>query len=179
MGSNTQIGNKVLRMPNYKIRKNYGFTYLGLLFIIVLLGINLALAGTLYSFAQQREKERELIFVGNQFIRAISLYYQSTPGTIKRYPRNFEDLLMDNRFVNLQRYLRKIYFDPITRTQEWGIVRAPDGGIMGVYSQSTKKPLKTSDLSLHNSILNKESYQDWQFIWDANVTSIDNIVPHK
>jgi type II secretory pathway pseudopilin PulG len=155
-------------MIDCKLKKNGGFTYLGLLFIIVLMGINLALAGTLYSFAQQREKEQQLLFVGNQFKQAISLYYQRTPGTIKRYPLSLEDLLQDNRFVNLQRYLRKIYIDPITKTQDWGLVKAPDGGIMGIHSLSTDKTLKTTNFDLYNLELeNKTRYSDWWFTYVA------------
>lgn len=147
--------------------KTAGFTYLGLLFIIVLLGITLALAGTLYSFAQQREKERQLIFIGNQFKQAILNYYLASPGNIKRYPLRLEDLLQDNRFVSVQRHLRKLYTDPITKSQDWGLVKAPDGGIMGVYSKSTDLTLKTSGFDLIASNLpNKPRYQDWKFTYD-------------
>ena len=162
-------------MVIYAFKKNGGFTYLGLLFIIALLGISLALAGTLYSFAQQREKERQLLFVGNQFKQAISLYYQHSPGTVKRYPMRLEDLLQDNRFVNLQRYLRKIYIDPITKTQDWGIVKAPDGGVMGIYSLSTDKALKTANFDLYNLELeNKTRYSDWQFTYENTEGLLQN-----
>ncbi|NOU25002.1 MAG: type II secretion system protein [Methylotenera sp.] len=168
-------------IPN-KLNKNNGFTYLGLLFIIALMGVTLALAGTLYSFVQQREKERQLIFVGNQFKQAISLYYQRTPGNIKRYPQRLEDLLQDNRFVSLQRYLRKIYVDPITRTQEWGLVKAPDGGFMGVHSLSTGKSLKTSNFDSSNlDFHNKTHYSDWQFTYE-NIEPqkpLDNLIPKE
>lgn len=147
--------------------KNAGFTYLGLLFIIVLLGITLALAGTLYSFAQQREKERQLIFIGNQFKQAITFYYQYTPGSIKRYPLRLEDMLQDNRFVSVKRHLRKIYIDPITKSQDWGLVKAADGGIMGVYSKSTDVTLKTAGFDfLDANMPNKPRYIDWKFTYE-------------
>ncbi|NOU26027.1 MAG: type II secretion system protein [Methylotenera sp.] len=147
-----------------------GFTYLGVLFIITILGITLALAGTLYSFTQQREKERQLLFVGNQFKQAIGLYYQRTPGYIKRYPVRLEYLLQDNRFVSVQRHLRKIYTDPMTKSQDWGLVNAPDGGIMGVYSKSTDFSLKVSGFEFANiNLPNKPRYSDWQFIYDVPV----------
>ena len=107
-----------------------------------------------------------MLFIGNQFKQAIALYYQRTPGTIKRYPQRLEDLLEDNRFVNLQRYLRKIYLDPITKTQEWGLVKAPDGGVMGIHSLSAEKTLKTANFDLFNLELeNKTRYSDWQFTY--------------
>ena len=150
-------------MTYSKIR---GFTYLGLLFILVLIGITIAMAGTLWSFAQKREMERQLLFAGTQFKRAIGLYYQHTPGIIKRYPITLEELLQDNRFVTTDRYLRRIYQDPISGTNEWGLVRAPDGGVMGVYSLSKEKPVKTTFLAtVTNLPVDIKTYADWQFIY--------------
>jgi type II secretory pathway pseudopilin PulG len=157
-------------MKVYKYKSNNGFTYIGLLFVIWLLAMNLTLASTLYSFTQQREKERQLIFIGNQFKQAIAQYYQHTPGTVKRYPRNLDDLLQDNRFVNIERHLRKIYIDPMTEKPEWGLVKAPDGGVMGVYSLSSGKALKTSNFDLGDINLHEQSrYSDWQFVYIDNL----------
>jgi len=83
---------------------------------------------------RQREKEAELIWIGNQFREAIGLYCQRSSGSVKRYPEKLEDLLEDRRFLNRQRYLRKIYADPVSAKAEWGLVQAPEGGIAGVYS---------------------------------------------
>ena len=33
-----------------------------------------------------------------------------------------------------QHYLRKLYRDPVTNQQQWGIILAPEDGIMGVQS---------------------------------------------
>ncbi len=143
-----------------------GFTYIGLLFFIAIIGITLAMASTLWSFAQQREKERELLFIGHQFRHAIGLYYERTPGTIKRYPSRLEDLLEDNRYVTTQRYLRKIYRDPMTGTHQWGLVSAPTGGVMGVYSLSESVPIKTSNFSSEDSTLDSaKKYVEWQFFY--------------
>lgn len=159
-------------MFKYKLRIYAGFTYIGLLFVIALIGINLALAGTLYSFVQQRERERQLLFIGNQFKQAIALYYLRSPGTVKVYPRRLEDLLQDNRFVNLQRYLRKIYVDPMTKTPNWGLVKSPDGGIMGVHSLSTDKSLKIANFdSLTFNSKSNQRYSDWQFTLESTESS--------
>lgn len=149
------------------LKAQQGFTYVGAMFIVFLLSLNLTLASTLYSFNQQREQELQLIFIGNQFKQAIANYYQKSPGVAKRYPQNFEVLLMDNRFVNTQRHLRKLYKDPITNQQDWGIIRAYDGGIMGVYSLSNKKVLKTSNFAADNlSLTDKVYYSDWKFTFE-------------
>jgi len=147
-------------------QKSAGFTYLGLLFFIAIMGITLALASTLWSFAQQREKERELLFIGHQFRRAIGLYYERTPGTVKKYPNRLEDLLLDNRYVTLQRYLRQIYRDPITGSREWGLVPAPDGGVMGVYSKSEERTIKIGNFQFGDRLLGgQRKYSEWQFVY--------------
>lgn len=143
-----------------------GFTYVGLLIIIAIMGLSLALAGTLWTFTQQREQERQLIFVGNQYRQAISNYYQRTPGTIKTYPNTLKDLLQDNRYVSTQRYLRKLYLDPITLRLDWGLVMAPQGGIMGVYSKSKLHPIKSEGFKQVNAnFANQKEYSGWQFFY--------------
>lgn len=147
-------------------RHKTGFTYLGVLFTISIMGITLAMASALWSFAQQREKERELLFIGHQFRLAIGLYYERTPGAEKKYPHRLQDLLLDNRYVTSQRYLRQIYRDPITGNQDWGLVPAPSGGIMGVYSKSETTPIKTENFKIEDSTLEgSKKYTEWQFVY--------------
>lgn len=148
-----------------------GFTYIGVLIIVAIIGLTLALASTLWSFAQQRQKEQELIFVGNQFRQAIGQYYERSPGSVKIYPRTLEDLLQDNRYVSIQRYLRRIYRDPITGIAEWGLVMAPEGGVMGVHSNSDMKPIKeASFLGVNAGFEDGKKYSDWRFIYRPNVS---------
>lgn len=143
-----------------------GVTYLGLLFLIAFAGILASTTGVLWSSAQQRWKERELLFVGNEFRRAIQLYYQQTPGTVKRYPAKLEDLLKDTRQLTTQRYLRRLYNDPMTSSQEWGLVEAPGGGIMGVYSKSTATPFKQANFKERDADFEKAKiYADWKFVY--------------
>src|SRR5687767_12759040 len=106
-----------------KIKRSDGFTYMAVLFFVAIMGIVLSVTGVIWSTAQQREKERELLFVGNEFRKAIGAYYERTPGTVKKYPLSFNDLLKDNRQLATVRHLRRIYADPITAKSEWGIVR--------------------------------------------------------
>ena len=143
-----------------------GFTYLGALFAIGIMGAVLAATGTVFSQSAQREKERELLHVGNQFRRAIGLYYERTPGTVKRFPSAVDELLLDTRHLTVQHYLRRLHADPITGKVEWGYVRAPDGGIMGVHSLSEAAPIKSGNLRKNNeSFVNAARYTEWQFIY--------------
>lgn len=147
-------------------RTERGFTYLALLFTVAMAGIALAAAGVIWSTERQREREKELLFVGNQFRQAIRMYYEYSPGTIKQYPRSLNDLLQDNRYLRTERRLRRVYADPITGQTDWGLVPAPGGGIMGVFSLSNDRPMKTAGFALRDSGFEGASkYADWQFVY--------------
>ena len=153
--------------------KFLGFTYLSLLFIVAIMGASLALTGHLWKKTMQQEKERELLFVGNQFRRAVLLYYERTPSVVKQYPKDLNDLIKDNRYPSVQRYLREIYRDPITGNREWGIIQAPEGGVMGVNSLSTDIPQKTGNFSeQYAEFADSQKYSDWRFIYRPS-----NMVP--
>ena len=146
-------------------RRARGFTYLAVLFIVAILMGGLALVGEVWETSARRDKEVELLFVGHQYRRAIGLYYDSTPGSVKRYPRTLEDLVKDARQPATQRYLRRFYPDPITGKNEWGFVKAPDGGIQGVHSLSEEKPLKIAGFRVRDAGLEGAAkYGDWKFI---------------
>ena len=63
-----------------------GFTFIGLLVIVAIMGVALLAVGEVWSFAQKREKEHALLYVGGQFRQAIKLYYMHTPATGKLQP---------------------------------------------------------------------------------------------
>jgi type II secretory pathway pseudopilin PulG len=147
------------------VKRQAGFTYLTALFAVAILGGGLALLGEMWETAAKREKEAELLFVGEQYRRAIGLYYEATPGKVKRYPRTLEDLIKDPRHVRTERYLRKLYPDPITGKNEWGLQKAPDGGIQGVHSLSKDKPLKIAGFLVRDAGFERaQTYADWLFM---------------
>jgi type II secretory pathway pseudopilin PulG len=140
-----------------------GFTYLTVLFLVAFMGLGLALAGEVWQTGVAREREAQLLYAGNQYRRAIERYYLSG---LNQYPRSLEDLLKDPRKPDTQRYLRKLYPDPVTAKGEWGIVKSPDGGVMGVYSQSEDKPIKVAGFPLVNRDFdNAGKYSDWKFVY--------------
>ena len=146
-------------------RPHAGFTYLTVLFVLAFMGVGWSLAGEVWHTSRLRENEAELIFVGNQYRRAIELYFQNGAGTTNRYPRELADLLKDPRKPNTQRYLRQLYPDPITGKREWGLVKAPDGGIMGVHSLSDGRPVKIANFRLRDAgFEGKAKYSDWTFV---------------
>ena len=142
-----------------------GFTYLGLLFIVAIMGLAMALAAQVWETNIRREKERELLFVGNQIRQAIGSYYAEMPDGVKRYPRRLEDLLQDNRFPGVKRHLRKLYRDPVTGSDEWGKVLSDEGGIQGIYSLSSLAPLKRAGFdTADKGFENKLHYWEWTFV---------------
>ncbi len=54
-----------------------GFTYMGMLVIIMIIGITSAVVGQSWKIAAKREKEKELLWRGHQFRLAINRYYQA------------------------------------------------------------------------------------------------------
>jgi type II secretory pathway pseudopilin PulG len=148
----------------------HGFTYIGLLIFIAILGIGLAASGVVFHQQAQREKEKQLLFVGDQIRHAIAQYYEKSPGGNKRFPQALEDLLLDQRYPAMQRYLRRVYKDPMIGSKEWELVRAPDGGIIGVHSGSKEKPLKTDNFPAGYEVFKDgKSYVDWKFVYAVPV----------
>jgi type II secretory pathway pseudopilin PulG len=139
---------------------------LGLLFVVAIMGLAMALAAQVWETNIRREKERELLFVGNQIRQAIGSYYAEMPDGVKRYPQRLENLLLDNRFPGVKRHLRRLYRDPVTGSAEWGVLLSDEGGIQGVYSLSSLAPLKragfdTTDMEFENKL----RYSEWKFVY--------------
>jgi len=139
-----------------------GFTYLTALFMVAMIAGGLALAGEVWDTAAKREKEAELLFAGNQYRKAIERYFLSGPQ--RQYPRVLEDLLKDARRPGTERYLRRLYPDPITG-KAWALVKAPDGGILGVYSTSEAPPLKIAGFRPRDAAFEGlKAYSEWKFV---------------
>ena len=158
-----------------------GFIFLWALFAAALAGIMLAGTGQVWQITSQREKEKELLFVGDQFRQAVMSYYNNESGGPKEYPESLEQLLEDKRGITTKRHLRKIFIDPMTNTTDWGLVKEPEPeqetssvsissgkkkGIVGVYSLSKGMPVKIDNFKDHNAEFSDAvTYQDWKFVF--------------
>jgi type II secretory pathway pseudopilin PulG len=147
-------------------RPERGVMLLGLLLMLMLTAIGLMAAVEVWSTARQREQERELLFVGEQYRQAIRRYYYAMPpGKPRVLPATLESLLADDRFEVPVRHLRRLYPDPVTGSTEWGLVLVGDR-IAGVHSQSTAAPLKHTGFAPSQvAFEDKASYQDWVFLF--------------
>lgn len=147
------------------VKRAAGFTYLAVLFAVAILSGGLALVGEMWDTAAQREREAELLFAGNEYRVAIERYYLSGPQ--RQYPGSLEDLLEDPRRPGIERYLRRLYADPMTGG-EWIVIRDPQGGILGVHSASEAQPLKVAGFKRRDAgFAGAPRYADWRFVATA------------
>jgi type II secretory pathway pseudopilin PulG len=148
------------------MRRQRGYSYLVAMFMVAILAV-LSMRGLENSLTKERrDQEAELLYVGQAFRNAIRAYYEGTPGSAKQYPPDVVSLLQDVRVTRMSRPLRKLYRDPITGSQDWGIVPAPDGGVMGVYSLSLQQPIKSDGFPAELAgFVGAKKYQDWKFVY--------------
>src|SRR3990167_4848053 len=110
-----------------------GFSYVVLMFAIVLIGLGMTVAARQWKVMVQRELEADLISKGIEIQNALALYSATmkagrvVPGEV--YPQSLAELTRSPK-----PFLRKVYGDPVGHG-EWELVRAPTGGIMGVRSK--------------------------------------------
>ena len=88
-----------------------GYVLLAVIFLMVALLISLAIAAPKMATAIQRDKEMETIHRGEQYRRALQLYYRQ----FGNYPTSVDQLLNTNNV----RFLRKRYTDPMTGKDDW------------------------------------------------------------
>ncbi len=118
-----------------------GFSYLLLLFMLVLSGVALAALGENMSLGMQREREAELRWRGTEIARALDRYHAVAVNGAARYPDRLEDLLADRRLAEPRYHLRRLYLDPYSGRADWALLRDAQGGIVGVHSRSSARAL--------------------------------------
>ena len=172
-----------------------GFSYMGLLAIIAIAGIGMAGTGVIWHKDAQREREKELLFIGEQYRSAIASYYKDGPNGLKQFPASLNDLVLDKRFANPKRHIRKLYKDPFynsanapkkpserfslnsndsAETTQWGLV-TQQSRITGVHSLSTLAPIKKAGFSMQNAAFSEVSqYSEWIFNFAPAGIQINN-----
>src|ERR1700730_14083940 len=145
-----------------------GFTYIGLLIAVVILGIALSAVGTVWRTQAQREREQELLFIGRDFRAALAAYHRAN----RQYPQEINDLLEDKRWPEPRHYLRRLYVDPMTGAADWTILQADSvgiagfTGIVGIASSSKAVPLKKAGFSPgEEAFADAACYCDWKFVY--------------
>ena len=113
--------------------------------LLLIFAMAAALALMLYvelprvAFEKQRDREQALIQRGEQYKRAIQLYFRK----FKNYPPSIEALENTNNV----RYLRRRYPDPLTGKDEWRLIHVGPGG---VFTDSLTQKPKVGDKAAAN-----------------------------
>jgi type II secretory pathway pseudopilin PulG len=145
---------------------NDGFTYIGILLVIALLGTALAAVGQSWFMLKRRSSEQELILIGQAYRRAIASYYRLTPLGAHQYPTDLGELIADSRGSKVERHLRKMYADPLTGSADWEVISLPDGSIIGVASRAQGRPVKQTNFGVWEAAFeNAGCYCDWHFVY--------------
>jgi len=92
-----------------------GFLLLGLIVAIFIILLTLSVAAPKMARELRREREVETVHRGNQYVRAIQLYYRK----FGHYPGSMEQLDKSNMI----RFLRQDYVDPMTGKADWRIIK--------------------------------------------------------
>jgi type II secretory pathway pseudopilin PulG len=118
-----------------------GFTYMALLMLLALFALASSLTLQVAEQSAHRTSEEELLAVGKAFRLAFTSYYMQSPVGTRHYPSTLDELVKDPRYPGIKRHLRRVYADPLTGKADWGLINAPEGGIMGIYSKAEGKPI--------------------------------------
>ena len=105
-----------------------GYILLAVLFLVTMVLIALALAAPKMAADIERDREVEMVHRGQQYVRAIKLYYKKFGS----YPPNMDALVKTNQI----RFLRKRYKDPMTGKDDWHLIhfgenKTPSYGFFG------------------------------------------------
>lgn len=147
-------------------RRQAGFTYLGLIIFVAIIGLVGAATLKIGALLQRAAAEEELLDIGAAFSAALDSYAAATPPGASPYPPSLVELLEDPRSPAVRRHLRKVYVDPLTGKAEWGIVYLGGGetGVLAVHSLSQAKPLKIGNFdSRFKGLDNKDMISEWRF----------------
>ena len=87
---------------------------LGLIVVIFIILLTLSVAAPIVARSLRRDREVEAVHRGNQYVRAIQMYYKK----FGRYPGSLDQLEKSNNI----RFLRQKYADPITGKNDWRII---------------------------------------------------------
>jgi type II secretory pathway pseudopilin PulG len=149
-----------------RFRPQRGFTYIGLLVGVVIIGLMLTIVSRVWTTTEQRERETQLLFIGHAYRMAIASYFANG----HQFPHTLQDLVIDERFPTPKRHLRRVYPDPVTGKPDWSLILTPSGqGIMGVASSSQAAPRKRDGFDLIDQVFQgADCYCLWRFVYYAN-----------
>ena len=164
-------------MKNGETGSESGYTYFGLLLAVLGASLAVSAGAALLGNEARRDKEAELMFAGDEIRRALELYHAKNAEGPHPFPKKMEWLLRDPNQPSLQRYLRRIYRDPVHDQDvedapvasgpsgEWVVIVDANGQIVGVHSNSAREPLKRAGFpKRYEAFGQAKRYSEWKFI---------------
>jgi type II secretory pathway pseudopilin PulG len=117
------------RRPAGSADSEAGYILVAVLFLVALILITLAVAAPRIAQSIQRDRELELVHRGEQYKRAVKLYYKK----FQAYPSSIDQLVNTNNI----KFLRKRYTDPMTGKDDWKIIHQGEEHlkVMGLFGQ--------------------------------------------
>ena len=117
-----------LRVPRRARAEEEGYILLAVVFLTVAVLVALSVAAPKVAADIQRDREIEMVHRGQQYVRAIKMYYKKFGA----YPPNLDALVKSNDI----RFLRKRYKDPMTGKDDWKLIhfgenKTPSYGFFG------------------------------------------------
>jgi hypothetical protein len=141
------------QLPATRKRRESGYAILMVFLIAATIAIGFYAVAPRVAFESQRDKEQLLVDRGEQYKRAIQLYYRK----FRKYPVKMEDL---ENTQNI-RFLRQRYKDPMTGKDEWRLIHiGPGGQFIDSLTQKKNTTQQTSASSPNTFIAEFKSVAD-------------------
>ncbi len=133
-----------------------GYALITAIIAINIFAIFSLMAASMWQREAGRNNEKELIFRGNQYVRAIENFKKKYPNT---FPKNIE-------ILEKERFIRKLYTDPVSENGEWNYVMKSrnrrNKTFFIIPSELLSKYIKSYDLYGVSSSSPDESYMEYR-----------------
>src|SRR5579864_5531179 len=115
------------RRPRTAASSQRGFALMMVMFLTTVVLLGAMVAAPYFRTERQREKEQEMIWRGNQYVRGIKLYYRKTG----HFPTSVDDLTKPK--LGSLRFMRQAYKDPMNKEDgAWRFIYVgPAGQLIG------------------------------------------------
>jgi len=126
-----------------RARQDSGFALLLIFLLAAVIAINLYMEIPRVAEEAQRQQEQLLIARGEEYKRAILVFYK----TNNRWPARIEEL--EN--TNNRRYLRRRFIDPMTGKDEWRLIHIANGIFTDSLVNKPKSPMGDQQASINTA----------------------------
>ena len=80
-----------MRPDRHLLRRDAGLVLFAVLLLLVLASLGALVGAEMWATAVKREREAQLLFVGEQYRRAIESYWRASPAEARALPSSLDD----------------------------------------------------------------------------------------